>query len=216
MKILTSARRTVRSAFTLIELLAVILIISILVAALTPAIRKAIEQANVTACQANLREIYKAMLTYQIMYKKAPNESGVKFFAQLYKRKAMDQSKASAERLTCPGVDVGALAIGEMDWEDWWTNLEVVNGNYPAYAGRDCREHPLRRFPPQAKEPLIADDNDPSMNHDTATNVLYGDGTVQTFQMVLLEEQGIVDEEFGLLIVGPESPIDELTKFSLN
>ena len=37
----------------------------------------------------------------------------------------------------------------------------------------------LRKFPPPPTEPLIADDNDGGMNHETTTNVLMGDGSVQ-------------------------------------
>ena len=216
MKILTSARRTARSAFTLIELLAVILIISILVAALTPMVNNAIERAEVAACQGNLRKIHQSMIEYKIQYDRAPNESGVRFFAQLYSRGTMEESKANAKTLTCPAVDIGFLAIGDLPWEDWFKDLEQVDGSYSAYAGRDCREHPMRKFPPPAKEPLVADDNDGDMNHRTATNVLYGDGNVRTYEIKLLEEEGIVDPELGILIVGPESPVDDLTKFSLD
>ena len=208
-----SARRLRRGrrGFTLIELLAVILIIGLLVAALTPQIVGAIETAKVEACAGNLRQIYQGMLQYQHKYKQSPNESGVKFFAQLVSRKAMENSEMNAKRLTCPAVQTSALTIGELPWEEWWTDLEMIDGSYSAYAGRDMREHPLRKFPA-----LIADDNDPEMNHETATNCLYGDGNVIQYEIEVLRDEGMVGPEEQILIVGPGSPHPDLRKMSLD
>lgn len=200
--------------FTLIELLAVILIIGILATFLIPMVTDTIEASKVTACQANLQNTYKAILLYQTKYKELPRESGVRFFAQLYSRKAMENTKTNAERLTCPAVDKGALAIGQLDWQEWWTDLELIDGTYSAYAGRDTKNHPLRKL--TGLEPLIADDNDPVMNHATTTNVLYGDGSVQTFEVEVLQEQGLLGPEEEILFVGPDSPVEDLTKLSLD
>ena len=99
---------------------------------------------------------------------------------------------------------------------EWWTDLERVDGTYSAYAGRDMKNYPLRTWPPSGNEPLIADDNDGGANHRTTTNVLYGDGNVRTFQLVELQEQGKVSPEENLLVVGPESPVEDLTKLTLD
>ncbi len=203
-----------RLGFTLIELLAVILIIGILATALLPMVTDAIEASRVTACAANLKHIHEGIMLYQTKYKELPRESGVRFFAQLYKRRAVENTKTNAERLTCPAVDKGALTIGQLPWEEWWTDFELIEGNYSAYAGRDTKNHPLRKL--AGKEPLVADDNDPEMNHATTTNVLYGDGSVQTFELVPLQEEGVLSEDEDILYVGPDSPVEDLTKLSLD
>ena len=208
--------RSMRSAFTLIELLAVILIISILVAALTPMVNDAIRAAKVAACAANLREIYNGLKLYEIKYRSIPNEGGVRFFACLVAKGAIEKTKTNCERLSCPSVQKASLAIGQLPWEEWWTDLERIDGSYSAYAGRDMKNHPLRQWPAPGTEPLVCDDNDPELNHGTTTNVLYADGSVQTFELEDLKEKGVLSKEEKTLIVGPDSPVPDLTKFTLD
>jgi len=213
----STLRAAARKGFTLIELLAVILIIGILVTALLPMVTDAVGHAKVTACASNLDKLYKGLVLYQIKFKEIPKESGVRFFAEIYSRGGIANSKTNAERLTCPAIEKGSLAIGMLEWKDWWKDLELVDGSYSAYAGRDMRRFPLRRFPDGADgEPLIADDNDGGMNHDVVTNVLYGDGSIQTFNLTDLIREGVVPEETQVLEVGPDSPVDDLTKLSLD
>ncbi len=206
--------RILRAGFTLIELLAVILIISILAVALLPMVTDAVESAGTAGCQANLSNIYNSVIHYRTKYKRLPNESGVKFFVQPYASSAIEQTKANAERLTCPAVDPGALYIGSLPWEEWYSDLTVVNGDYSAYAGRDCKRFPLRKL--TGKEPLVSDDNDPAMNHATTTNVLYADGSVQTFELFTLQEEGVLMDGEEVLYVGLESPVEDLRKLSLD
>ena len=131
--------RAARRGFTLIELLAVILIISILVAALTPMVNDAIERAEVNACQANLREMYKGMIMYKTQYNEAPKGSGVKFFASLISRRTMENTKTNAERLTCPGVEKSALTIGAVAMGG------VVDRSRPGRRGRTPHTPAARR-----------------------------------------------------------------------
>ena len=70
----------------------------------------------------------------------------MRFFAQIYSRKAIENTKTNAERLTCPAVDRNALAIGVLPYEEWWSDLEAVTPDYSAYAGRDTKNFPLRKL----------------------------------------------------------------------
>jgi len=205
-----------RAAFTLVELLAVIAIISILMAFLLPKIPEVMDATKVTACKKNLSEIHKMIGVYEMKYNRLPNKPGVRFFGSLYSRGAFEQTKTSAMKLTCPGVDVGSLyGIADLEPEEWFADLESVDGSYSSYAGRDTEQFPLKRM--SGKEPLVADDNDDGEgNHMTTTNVLYGDGAVNTFELFLERENGNVDPEEEYIIVGPDSNIEDLQKFSLD
>lgn len=214
--------RTDRRAFTLIELLAVILILGILAAALLPQIGPAIDRANVTACQQNMRKIYEGLIVHNQKYEDLPQQSGVKFFASLISRKVWENTEKNAKLLTCPGVKPSSLpGLQGLPPTEWFSDLDIVDGSFSAYAGRDLKNAPLRKFPGSGKEPLIADDNNsdgdfPEMNHDTTTVVLFADASIQTYELVELQEEGLLDVEEEVLLVGPDSPVEALQKLELD
>jgi prepilin-type N-terminal cleavage/methylation domain-containing protein len=212
-----AARRAVRAGFTLIEMLAVIMIIGILAVFLLPRITDAIDEAKVTACRANMGEIYKGLMLYKTRLDRVPDKSGVKFFAEVVNKDILEYTKAAAKKLTCPAVETSALAglagKGELDW---FKDLEAIDGTYSSYAGRDCAHFPLRKFPGSGKEAILADDNDPDMNHPGTTLVLMADGSIERYEVAKLKESGVLGPDDVHLPVGPDSPIEELRKLSLD
>jgi prepilin-type N-terminal cleavage/methylation domain-containing protein len=212
-----NCRTAARAGFTLIEILAVIAIIGILAAFLIPQIPAFINRGKVTACEANMRNIYAALQIHHSKYNELPRASGSKFIASIIARKVWEGTAANSKRLTCPAVERSALtSVADLPEAEWYTDLDRVDGNSTAYAGRDMEHHPLRKFPGSGKEILVADDNDPEMNHDTETVVLYADNSVGRYDLVTLEEQGLIEQDANHLLVGPASPVEELRTLTLD
>lgn len=211
-----SLARLARRGFTLIELLAVIMIIGILSVFLIPRIPEAIEAANKTACEKNLQELYKGFMLYNGSFGDLPQQGGVRFFTALITRKTYPNTKQMVKRMSCPSVKASSLpSLAGLEPEQYYADPEAIDGGSSAYAGRDIKEYPLRKFPGIGKEPMISDDNDPEPNHDTETLVLYDDGNVVRWNSVVLFEKGVLGEDEPLLI-GPDSQVEELRKLSLD
>jgi len=210
-------RNSRKAGFTLIEIMAVVLIIGILMAFLLPKIPEMIDQAEVTACRANQTEIYKGLMLYKTKFGRLParENSGVRFFAILVDSGTWEDTETSSKKLTCPGVDQSYLTVSDLPIAEWYSDLELLDGGSSTYAGRDTVNFPLRGLK-SGKDVLLADDNDGDMNHRTTTNVLYGDGVSRGMELADLRDQGIIDEEDDLLIVGPDSPVEALQVLSLD
>ena len=72
-----SIRRSVRKAFTLVELLIVIAIIAILIALLVPAVQRVREAANRSECLNNIKQLALAVHHYHEVNKLMPPYQGI-------------------------------------------------------------------------------------------------------------------------------------------
>ena len=233
----SSPRRLYRAGFTLIELLAVILILGILMTFLIPRVKEAVDASRVTACSKNMQEIFNGLVQYQIHNKtkdSIPTESGVKLLAALIADGVWENTEAAGKRLTCPAVSIGQLRLGEIDNpEEWFKHLDVIDGDYSAYAGRNqnapgagkgaknkgdlCGR--IGHVPGSGKQILIADDNcskPGEQNHPNVTIVLYADASIGRFENMLLRKSGELTQDEEILTVGPDSPVEALRCLSLD
>ena len=215
--------RGAAAGFTLLELLAVLVIIGVLAGALYPTIKSSISTGTTAACEQNLKRIGEGLAQYNTKYESWPNKSGVPFFGALIGRGVWESTPANAKRLTCPSIRWKNMAPSQefgMALEDWFRpdNFDQVGPDHSTYAGPDLSRTKLRKFPASGKVALMADDNDGEGNHDTATNVLMGDFSVQRLELFDFKDSGdlAADESVTFVPVGPDSPIELLQGLTID
>jgi len=147
-----------KRAFTLVELLAVIIIVSILIALLLPAAQQAIKRAQVTRCMSNIRQIGQGMLMYLGDYDLwMPSADGATQATESRTWDVGENRHVGDTRLRTARIEGnrgayfeepdylhmcyyygGNIDIASFAWDDWdWDGFESV-------AGRD--ERPLWQY----------------------------------------------------------------------
>jgi prepilin-type N-terminal cleavage/methylation domain-containing protein len=194
--------------FSLIEILVVITLIGLLMTFGFGAMQNAMEAGRVTKCKNNLDQIGQALISYRDIRRNGRwhNESGIRFLLLMHKNKQI--TGRDAEVFLCPGTsdinDTGSDGSIGSSYEDW----DALTSDTISYAGRDMVGHRIRGVG-DGSDVLAADDNEFGPNHKVATNILYANGSVISFD--LFENGGdlVADNpslEIDGLPVGPESP----------
>jgi prepilin-type processing-associated H-X9-DG protein/prepilin-type N-terminal cleavage/methylation domain-containing protein len=140
------ARRNTGSAFTLVELLVVIGIISILIALLLPALARVREHANRTKCAANLRAIGWGMTMYTQMYRCYPASQfimgGATIEAAIWPARLRPLLDGQKEVFHCPSRD------DSFRWTDTAPAPMVPASGYLVDFGYEAGEPVLHRRAP--------------------------------------------------------------------
>lgn len=218
----TTTRVLSRAGFTLVELIAVFVIIGLLAAAIIPNVIGAIRGGQNAACQANLQKMQEGFLLYRQLYKGWPKQSGVRFFTSIVSDEAWTPSVQNTKRMNCPAVEMTALdpSLDGLPMEEWYTraNKDQIGPGWSSYAGRDQRRSPLRSMQGKGKTALVADSNNPEGNHNTTTNVLWDDLSVRALELIELKNDGTVsdDETVTFIMVGADSPVEGLQTITID
>ena len=120
-----------KKAFTLVELLVVIVILGILMALLLPAIAAAIKNAKITNCSNNLNQLAKAMYNYSISKAKTEGSfptgasyTGKNFWLELQVQKEVEDVKL----FSCPVGGITA-AIADSHYSGATANSNTYKSN---------------------------------------------------------------------------------------
>jgi hypothetical protein len=167
--------------------------------------------SDVEACSQNLRTIYAGLIEYEQRFGHAPEGSGIAFLAELIASGVWADTPENHARLTCPGPGAQPVRADVRYGES-----AALSAADSAYAARDMARSPLAKFPSGGAElePLVACDNARALNHDGCMNLLRSDGSVVVLELARLIERGELPAGTRTIVVGPASPLSELTKLA--
>ena len=200
------------AGFSLVEILVVITLIGLLMTFGFNAMQAGREAGRSTKCQDNLRQIGQALMLYKDQRNKGrwPKDAGIRFLLTLHRHNEI--SGRGSDLFLCPGTqdanDLGPSGEPGSSYEEW----ESITSDSISYAGRDPVAYPLRGSN-DSEQILAADDNEFAPNHKNVINILYGDGSVQPFDIFI--DGGDILADYPEFVdlgvpVGPESPVERL------
>jgi prepilin-type N-terminal cleavage/methylation domain-containing protein/prepilin-type processing-associated H-X9-DG protein len=123
-------RRTARIGFTLIELLVVVAIIALLISILLPSLNRARQQAKLTTCGAQLKDIGNSMATYTVDYLTLPQQNTI---GSVPTTEEMQQQQFNRSERVGPGFwglkvhEALAAHLGGLEWNRERTELTKVH-----------------------------------------------------------------------------------------
>jgi len=208
---IANSRGLRRAGFTLIELLAAIAILGLLLSLAVPMISKARASGNLTACRLNLHSLAGTLQLWVDERNKGnwPPEQGPKFLLVLVRDKEITGKDCKV--FNCPGTDDVTYAADDSSHSDGsgFKDWDSIDKNCMSYAGRDNRNFRLNKNK-LGEEAIASDDNDGRPNHNTQTNIVYGDGRVESVD--IKDYASELPENAQWIPVGPESPDPDLKK----
>ncbi len=202
-----------RGGFTLIELLAAMAILALLASLSITFISRAKATANETACSEQLRDMVHTLnnVVDTRLEGKYPRTTGLKFLLLPVHMGIID--KDALKKYACPGTDDTTVDPNDVSKTvgSGIKDPENINTDCISYAGRDTKEHALRKDKLD-QEIFAADDNwfagQGRPNHGDATIIVFGDGHIG--KKLLSNYKAMQPEGQDWLTVGPGSPDDDL------
>ena len=198
--------------FTLVEILVVIGLIGLMMAALLSLIVEVPWAVKNFTCEMRLRKINHLVLLYESKFKGKPRGRGIQMLKTLWDSGVMEHTPENRDLFFCPHVedDERITWLKDQPIDDIWR--EGFGSRDTSFA---CRAD--GRLPASGREPWMADDNEIGRNHpDGSVNVLYGSGAVRRIHLSDLRRKNseIPSDEDYVLPVGADSPVPDLRRLS--
>ncbi len=220
MSIRSIPRRALRAGFTLLEMMVVIIIIGILSTYLVVNVPEWMDKANLSACEINMNNAYRYMVSWQADHKgQWPRDSGQKFWLRLWKDGQFEHTESHAKMFFCPSATYEEHVLPEeydmdvMEYLGLWDELPegaISYAGYDSHGDRDLRSQ-LKRSPG-----ATAIMSDAHWQHRTALVYMTGDGVRhRLLKSELMDEYGI-DVDVEDFYPGDGCEVEELQSVSNN
>jgi len=216
MKVFAPFRAVVRFGFTLLEMMVVIMIIGILSTALIVQLPEMLDNAKLTASEANMKNIFLSLQTYQANHQgNWPRSSGIRFLLTPWKEKMIEHTEAKANMFFSPAesfsdiLQMQGLGDTDIDVVEYLSDWDAIGPGYISYAGftaagdRDVMKQ-LKRNP--GLTTIVADAH---FVHRFAMVYLTADGAPHRKLISDIEEETGIDAELDDVIPGPGCEVEE-------